>query len=335
MSAEKTERLLNLVICLLSTQRGVSRDHIRQAIPHYAQQQDATTFERMFERDKDELRELGVPLEVVPADPFFRDALGYRISPADYELPEVEFAADERAVLGLAARLWQQASLAGPATRALTKLSALGASPTDQSLVGIEPRVSATDPAFDRLWAAVRDRVPVTFDYRKPGSEQPQLRRLEPWSVTSWRGRWYVAGFDRDRKASRVFRLSRIRGHVQRIGTAGSFEPTADQVAGNLFSDFLSEPCVPTSVALLWLRPERGQALRRRGAQQAPSGINPQDWRQAGAAMGWEAWEVPFAEPQYLVGELAELGAAVRVIAPIELRDSLRQHLIAVCTAHG
>ncbi len=158
MSSAKTERLLNLVICLLSTRRPLSKAQIRSAVPQYGESTSMEAFERMFERDKDELRDLGIPLTTAHADALFDDEVGYRIDRDAYALPEVSFEPDEMTVLGLASRVWQQASLAGPAARALTKLKAAGVEPDDASLIGLEPRVRTSEPAFEPLWAAVRDR---------------------------------------------------------------------------------------------------------------------------------------------------------------------------------
>src|SRR5690606_41506172 len=102
-----------------------SKTRLLQAVPDYAQGSDEA-FERMCERDKDELRALGVPLRTEPIDPFFDDEPGYRIDQREYALPQIDFAPDELAVLGLASRAWSQASLAGPAAQALRKLEAAG-----------------------------------------------------------------------------------------------------------------------------------------------------------------------------------------------------------------
>ena len=80
----------------------------------------------MFERDKDELRELGIPLVTEDIDPLHEDEPGYRIDQREYALPDIAFEPDELAVLGLASRTWAQASLAGPAAQALRKLRAAG-----------------------------------------------------------------------------------------------------------------------------------------------------------------------------------------------------------------
>ena len=78
MSQRKTERLLSLVVCLLSTRRYLTAAQIREAVPGYPDSFEA--FKRMFERDKEELRELGIPLETRPLLARGRGA-GYRIPP--------------------------------------------------------------------------------------------------------------------------------------------------------------------------------------------------------------------------------------------------------------
>jgi predicted DNA-binding transcriptional regulator YafY len=125
----------------------------------------------MFERDKENLRELGIPVVTGRASAWFEDEIGYRIDRDSYALPEIDFTAEEMAVLGLASRVWQQASLAGPAARAWSSCGALGVDTEDGSLVGVEPRVRTTEPAFQPLYAATRDRAEVTFTYRKPSGE--------------------------------------------------------------------------------------------------------------------------------------------------------------------
>jgi len=221
MSKRKTERLLGLVVCLLSTRRYLTADQIRQAVPGYPEQDEL--FKRMFERDKEDLRDLGVPLETGLNHPF-DDDLGYRIRQQAYELPELRLEADEAAVLGLAARVWQRAELAGAAAGALLKLRAAGMEAGDElpAPQDIEPRLGTPEPAFGPLWEAVRDRRPVTFSHRAAGRSEPQRRELEPWGVVNRHGRWYVAGWDRGRDAIRVFRLSRIAGTVKFCGPAGS-----------------------------------------------------------------------------------------------------------------
>jgi hypothetical protein len=147
--AAKTERLLNLVLCLLYTRRALPKSKIREIVPQYGSAASDEAFDRMFERDKDELRELGIPLVTEDIGGVWDDELGYRIDQRDYALPDIEFEADELAVLGLASRTWAHASLAGPAASALRKLKAIDIERDGESLVGIEPRLGTREAAFE------------------------------------------------------------------------------------------------------------------------------------------------------------------------------------------
>ena len=262
MSRRKTERLLGLVVCLLSTGRYLTADQIRHAVPGYPEQDDL--FKRMFERDKEDLRDLGVPLETGVNHPFDDDP-GYRIRQQAYELPELRLEADEAAVLGLAARVWQRAALEGAAAGALLKLRAAGIE-AGRGAAGrpqdIEPRLGTPEPAFGPLWEAVRDRRPVTFSYRAAGRSEPQRRELEPWGVVNRHGRWYVAGLDRGRDATRVFRLGRIAGPVKFAGRrAASTVPDGADVR-ELVRDWDSVPA-REHTAVLRVRPGAGVGLRQ------------------------------------------------------------------------
>lgn len=316
MSSPKTERLLNLVICLLSTRRPLTKAQIRQAVPQYARNASTDAFERMFERDKDELRELGIPLVATNEDALFEDEVGYRVDREAYALPQVSFEPDELAVLGLASRVWQQASLAGPATRALTKLTALGAPQDDGSLIGLEPRIRTAEPAFEPLWAAVRDRAPVRFTYRTAGTGVVAVRQVEPWGITSRNGRWYLTGHDRDRGAPRVYRLSRVEGDVVRIGRPGEYVVPADHVPRLMVGE--SVPERPREVATLRARSGAAQSLRRRATGSEPDGE------------GWDRLTVEFGDVELLAEELVGLGAAVVAVSPPPLRDSVVRRLSAV-----
>ncbi|MDQ1628117.1 MAG: proteasome accessory factor [Actinomycetota bacterium] len=321
MTAQKTERLLNLVICLLSTRQFLSKEQIRTAVPQYADCATTEAFERMFERDKEEVRDMGIPLETGSNSAWFEDEVGYRVDRAAYALPEVSFAPDELAVLGLASRVWQQASLAGPASRALLKLKAAGVEPDDAGLAGVETRVRTSEPAFEALYAAVRDRRPVTFPYRAGRADEVVERHLEPWGIVSWHGRWYVVGHDRDRDARRVFRLSRIAGPVAAVGAPGDVDVPAGV-------DFRAEVAMTVrdtvrGKATLRVRPGCGVALRRRSTEQG-DGL---------AQGGWDELRVGFADAETFAEELAAYGPDVVVVEPEAVRDAVVRRLRAVLEA--
>jgi proteasome accessory factor B len=321
VAEQKTERLLNLVICLLSTRQFLAKEAIRRAVPQYAGCATDEAFDRMFERDKDEVREMGIPLVTGSNSAWFEDEVGYRVDRAAYALPEVAFEPDELAVLSLASRIWQQATLAGPASRGLLKLKAAGVDPDDASVAGVEPRIGTSEPAFEGLYAAVRDRRPVTFPYRADRAGEVVERHLEPWGIVSWHGRWYVVGHDGDREATRVFRLSRVAGPVQHVGTPG-------QVVVPEGVDIRAQVAVlvreqPRGEATLRVRPGAGVGLRRRAAEERPG---------AGAD-GWDEVVVSFGDPESLAAELAGYGPDVVVTAPSSVREAVVRRLTAVLEA--
>jgi len=305
MSKRKTERLLGLVVCLLSTRRYLSADQIRAAVPGYPEQDDL--FKRMFERDKEDLRELGVPLETGLNHPFDDDP-GYRIRQQAYELPELRLEADEAAVLGLAARVWRRAELAGAAAGALLKLRAAGidaasldGTDEDPSVQGIEPRLGTPEPAFGPLW------------------EEPQRRELEPWGVVNRHGRWYVAGRDRGRDATRVFRLDRIAGPVKFCGPAGSVTVPDGTDVRELVSDWDSVPAAERT-AVLRVRTGAGVGLRRHAVS-----VRADDTEQ-----GWDLLTTHFTDVGWFADNTAWFGPDVVVLDPPDLREAVIRRLKGV-----
>jgi proteasome accessory factor B len=316
MSRRKTERLLSLVVCLLSAGRFLSATQIRAAVPGYPDSFDA--FKRMFERDKDELRELGIPLET-GTNSAADDEAGYRISRQAYMLPEIRLEPDEAAVLGLAARVWRQAELAGAAAGGLLKLRAAGIDAEETTQPGNEPRLQAGEAAFAPLWEAVRDRRPVTFAYRAAGRSSPQLRRLEPWGVVNRHGRWYVAGHDLDRAAVRVFRLSRIDGPVSFAGPPGAVTvPTGTDVRETVRAWDADPPAVRTAVVRL--RHGAGHGLRQRATGCRP---DPQD-------PDWDLVDLSFSDVGWFADHIASFGADVVAVEPADLREAVIRRLKGV-----
>ena len=319
-TAAKTERLLNLVLVLLYTRRPLSKAQIRSLVPQYGATASTEAFDRMFERDKDELRGLGVPLATEEIDAFHEDEPGYRIHQRDYALPDIEFEPDELAVLGLASRSWAHASMAGPAAQALRKLRAAGVERDEGALIGIEPRLRTTEPAFEAVKDAVLSRTPITFDYRRPQGGEATTRRVQPWSLVQWHGRWYLAGHDLDREDTRVFRLSRVDGRVRTAGRPGSFDVPADHEARVLVER--SAPGGEARAALVRVRPGAAHSLRRRAGSTTETDS------------GWSELSVDFHDVDGFAAELAGHGDAVRVIEPSELAERVETQLRDTLAAH-
>ncbi|HUP99090.1 MAG TPA: WYL domain-containing protein [Aeromicrobium sp.] len=312
MARDKPERLLNLTFMLLSTSRFLPKDHIRRAIGPYREAPSEDAFERMFERDKEELRALGIDIETGSFDAFFDDEQGYRIRRDTAELPEIELTPEEAAAVGVAANVWQHPGLAGDSSRAVVKLKAAGLV-IDPSVLSVEePRLAAEEPAFDTMLEAATTRRPVAFRYQRPGQEV-QERQLQPWGVLSWRDRWYVGGYDVNREEPRLFRISRVRGSVAFTGPTGSYEVPADanlrDVAAALF------PPTPDRSAILRVAPGRAHALRATAVATTP------------LADGRDEIDVPFAVVSEFAAEIASYGDGVVVVAPADLQDAVITHL--------
>ncbi len=308
MTTRRAERLVNLVICLLATRHYLPAEQIRRAVPGY-EADDGTerakeAFKRMFERDKAELREIGVPLETGRTSAF-DDEDGYRITRDAYELPPISLAADEAAAVGLAARLWHSAALAGAAEGALHKLRAAGVSLDEDAAVPLEPRLDSGEPAFGACFAAATERRELRFDYRRPDGSDPTQRRIHPWGVVARRGRWYVAGFDLGREAPRAFRLSRFAGRPKTVGPAGAFERPEDVDLVAMVASAAPGSEVPARIRV---RPGSAEGLRRAGKASAD---DP------------DLIEIPLADLHSLADRVTSFGVDAFVEEPLALREAV------------
>jgi predicted DNA-binding transcriptional regulator YafY len=219
---DRLERLINLMAALLEADRPLDRLELRRRVSGYGDDVEEGTFRRMFERDKEALRQMGVPLVIEPVNSA-RPELGegYRIPRDRYELPDPGLESDELAALRLAVAAvslgepGEQGTPRGDGpTTARAALWKLGggaeiAAPVVASLPGSEH--------LPALFAATAERQPVTFEY------QGRTRRVEPWRLSYRGGRWYLSGFDRDRGDARMFRLDRFGGAPEADGAPGSF----------------------------------------------------------------------------------------------------------------
>jgi proteasome accessory factor B len=200
----------------------------------------------------------------------------------------------------------------------MTKLRALGVELDTESLVGVEPRVRAAEPAFDPIYAATRDRAPIRFRYRKPDGEVAD-RNVRPWVLTSRGGHWYMVGFDVTRDAARAFRLSRIEGAVK-TGRPGSYDiPTGIDVAALVGPRSATD----TRTAVLRVRSGRGTALRlQAGMPESPPG------------QGWDRIELQVGDLWSLAERIASHGPDVVALEPPDLRESVLRLLSGAAAVH-
>jgi proteasome accessory factor B len=202
VSAAKLERLLNLTALLLAARLPVTAEDIQRQLDY---PEDLAAFRRAFERDKEELRAMGIPLRVEPVPGRMPAIDGYRIPREEYALRDPGLTTEELAALHLAASAVQVEGMS--ATGGLLKLGGLvGGSAQQDPGVRVAPLPS--DPNLGTLFAAVAARTPVELRYR--GRD----RRIDPYRLEFQRGRWYLTGLDHSHDEERNFRLDRVEGPV-------------------------------------------------------------------------------------------------------------------------
>ncbi|MEN8582429.1 WYL domain-containing protein [Burkholderia sp. RS01] len=329
MSAQRTERLLNLLIALLNSKYGLRRSELREKIYHAGAASDAA-FGRMFERDKNDLREFGFDVETVmdhgwnSEDPA---TTRYRIGKESNRLPDVELTPDEWTVLLLASQLWEQAALGAAATNAMRKLQASGGLADVELPAGVQPRIKPAGQAFEDLVAAMHAQHPVRFRYLAGSTGREEERVVEPWGLGSRFGQWYLVGYDRARAARRYFRLSRFTSAVT-VLEKEAFTPPA---AFNVRAELAGLPELLLASAVLDVRKGRLLGLRKRSAPAAVvagEAVAPE--AVAGSAAsdgGWDRLAVPYRDAELLGEELASYGPNVRVVAPAELATAVQRRL--------
>ena len=312
MAAKRAERLVNLVIALRAPQ-FVTAAKIRATVPGYdaddRSEKADEAFKRMFERDKAELREMGVPLETGRTSAFDTED-GYRIARADYELPEIHLTGEEAAAVGLALRLWESAQLAGAAHSALVKLKAAGVDVDSSRTIplrrawtrGSRPSRPATPPpATAGSWSSATSG-PTRTSRPPPG---PAV------GVVAWHGRWYLVGQDLD------------RGAPASSGCPVSSAPRRRPA-----------PQAPSSRPPVSTSPTSSPGRSGRGARGGGSGPGPAPRSGCAGATplgpaddGDDRLQLRTTEPGQLADQLAAFGADVLVESPAEVRDAVLARL--------
>ncbi|MER7797781.1 WYL domain-containing protein [Microbacterium sp. NPDC096154] len=313
------ERQLNLIVALMATEFGLTKQQILETVSGYRQRAGAKAdaLEKMFERDKDDLRDLGVPIETIgdSADPNDLREARYRIPKAEYDLPsDITFTPAEVAILALAGSVWSEGSMSKDAHSGLRKIRALGIE-VDEPIIGFAPRMTAREPSFATLRDAIEACRVVAFDYLKPGEEHARRRTVRPLALIDYEGRWHVSAHDVDADGERLFLLSRIVGEV--VPQRERFDPELREGAGERATRGLQEVAARNQ-ALLEVTPGSEGALRltRRGVP-AAQGIR-----------------VPYVDLHIFADELASYGPEVRVVEPAALRDAVIGRLRAARHAH-
>ena len=315
MSSRKNERLINLTIALLATKRFLTKSEIFRTIDGY--EGSAESKERMFERDKDDLRSLGINIEVGGLDPLFDDEAGYRIRPDSYVLDLGEISGQEIALLSLAAESWRGAALGDVAQSALNKLLSLGIASDFESIPAIAPRMIVNSENILPLIRAISDSRAVTFDYVAK-DVKIESRSVDPYGMANSHGYWYLVGHDHSRQAMRVFRLDRIQSSVVVSAKEGTFAIPVDFDVQKTIDVQLFEP---TMFATVRVRQGKGFAITSSATL-----LNDSD--------DFVLYQVGYSNREKFVDMLLWHGDDVIVDEPADLRDEIIRRLELLVTLH-
>jgi proteasome accessory factor B len=310
MAMPAVERLVNLTIALLEARRPLTFDEIRRRTRYYPQP-DAASARRMFERDKETLRSLGIPVET--RQDFGMDDPGYLIERRDYELRDIDLDAEEVAALSLAV------DMLGPeqGALALAKLSARAPDPVPLQAPPTRAALPVTD--VDVFAPAIVERRVVTFSYRTADGRSGR-RTVEPYGVVRRRRAWYLVGHDRDRDGVRGFRTDRMLSDIEVVGEAGAFAVPADLDLGAV----VSGPEPATVEVTLDAGPEGLWAVGARGGTDEGAGT---EGRRRTRIRDID----PIRDRAWLLGVAPDAA----VVEPAELHAALRAALGRVVALHA
>lgn len=306
--------MINLIAALLETTKPLTADEIRHGIAGY-EGTSLEAFRRSFERDKEALRDMGVPLEVRKLDPFSEQADGYIIPKDRYYLPELDLSPEELAALKLAAE-----AILGRGVKAaeagLLKLS-LGEEPAGWTgprvVTGAE--LAVEEPRLGDVYSALVERRPIRFLYEDAIGRR-STRTFETWGLVHRAGYWYAIGRDAAADAQRTFKLSRIRSPIKLLtGTyevSSSFDASRGVPAESW--EFGAEEVGPVTVAFdpsarWWAE----QNLRHLEAREAQGG-------------GLEV-DIPTGNVAALLGWIVGWHGSVTIVGPPGVRERLLEHL--------
>ena len=310
--SRKIERLINLTIALLATTRYLTKSEIFRKVDGY--EGSAETKERMFERDKDDLRTLGIVIEVGSYDPLFNDEAGYRIKSEHYQLDLGPVTPTDISLLSLAADAWQGAAFADATQTALLKLNAMGVPADPINIPGFTPKLSNSTKELEIITDAIAQSDFLHFSYLS-NTLMTEKRTIVPIALSNRSGYWYVSGVDQDIQEVRTFRLDRIQGDMTSSKNKDPFEFPAG------FELNEAEMGAISTFALIDVRKGKGNSLRNLAISVVDLGE-------------WDQIRVPLFNSYRLAAEILWHGDDVFVQEPAELRDLIVEQLKVLLSHH-
>ena len=310
--SRKIERLINLTIALLATNRYLTKTEIFRTVEGY--EGSAETKERMFERDKDDLRTLGISIDVGSFDPLFADEAGYRIKAENYQLDLGEITPTEISLLSLAADAWQDAAFADAAQSAILKLSSFGVPADPIDIPGTSQKLSNSSADLATITGAIGTSDLLVFEYLSVDLVAEE-RTIIPIALSNKSGFWYVSGVDNQLQEIRTFRLDRVQGSIAVMKNKDAFEFPAD------FELHQIDAAATLRFAIIDVRKGKGQALRTLATSEKDLGE-------------WDQIRIPIYTVEYLTAQILWHGEDVFVHEPLDLRESVISQLQELLINH-
>ncbi len=309
---DRLERLVNLLVALLDTRRPLSRDELRGRVGGYSE--DPASFRRNFERDKELLRQMGIPVLAEPLQPgAAQDQTGYWVPRELYEMRDPGLNEEELMALSLAGSLVELRG-EGAGDGASSALRKLGRAPAALQAGPVADVPLSAEVAT--LFSAVADRQSVSFAYNGV------VRQVDPYRLSYRDGHWYVAGFDHSRGAERLFRVDRLEAKVRLEGKPGAFARPEGPPAGPPPPWRLGEDA-PVVVELL-VDASQAPWVRRLAGEEAIAGEEPSGaTRFRLEVTNWEGFR------GFVLGLLDH----AEVVSPPEAREALVSWLLAIAGA--
>lgn len=310
--SRKIERLINLTIALLATKRYLTKSEVFRTVEGY--EGSAETKERMFERDKDDLRSLGISIDVGSFDPLFNDEAGYRIKSESYQLNLGEITPTEVSLLSLAADAWQGAAFADQAQSAILKLSSIGVPADPIDIPGLSPKLANSSKDLETIAGAIGGSDYLIFDYLSPKLLLEE-REIIPVALSNRTGFWYVSGVDSAVQEVRTFRLDRVHGAITVRKNKDNFEFPSD------FEFDQIDSASAIRFAVIDVRKGKGHALRALATSVQDLGE-------------WDQIKLPIYTIEYLTALILWHGDDVFVHEPSSLREHIVEELKALLANH-
>lgn len=320
---KKEDRLFSLILALVSSREGLTKNEILKTVRGYSDIFDYngnSALDKMFERDKDEIRSMGVIIDTLelPEEEGQTHNIRYSISRRNYDFPDgVTFTSDELTLLNVAASAWREGSLSNDSRHALTKIKSFGISAGDP-LIGLAPQIRTNDKAFHAIEDALNNELIINFSYLKPGQSQADLRTVSPLAMLSWGGLWYVLAYDFDVEAERTFLLKRIVSQPTRIPQK-TYPRNHDNYAQRLRTEL--ETLTTQNMATLALVDGSDAQLRLA----AKYSFDPHETQ---VSFGYSDLEL-------LVDELVIFGNQITVHSPTALAEAIHSRIQLISSLHG